>query len=176
MSISADAEAHLFAGSRDGYYTSLFVHLRYRQARLLFTGDAHCGYEVKLLGAFGPPDFRADVLKVTHHGSSSGTATRAMNEIRPGIAIASSGDDSGHRLERDTLDRLGGRPGPRRVFESVVDGDIILRTDGAPYRRDILYQAEFESPGRFAEDLGAATLPLAEVDAARTTGNYPDCD
>ncbi len=158
VGISPDAAAHIFVGTRDGFYTSLFVHLRYREARLLFTGDAYCGYEVELLNSFGSEDFRADVLKVTHHGSSSGTAMRTLNEIRPGMAIAASGDDGGHRLERDTLDRLGGRPGPRRIFESVVDGDIILRTDGLSYRKGILYEAEFESPGRFAEDLGAEVL------------------
>ncbi len=174
--ISDHAEAHLFVGTRDGVYTSAFVHLRYRDARLMFTGDAHCGYEIGLLDAVGTEDFRADVLKVTHHGSSSGTAKRAVDEIRPGIAIASTGDHSGHRLEQDTLDRLGGRPGPRGVFETLVDGDIILRTDGRPHRRGLLYQVDFESPGRFAGEVGGEILSLAAVDATRETGNYPDCE
>lgn len=141
LNISAGVTAHLFAGSGEGFYTSVFVQIRYHDARILFTGDAHCEYEIELLQAFGEQDFRADVLKVTHHGSSSGTATSVVNAIRPGIAIVSTGDDSGHRLEQDTLDRLGGHSGPpgpgarsiRSVFETVVDGDIILRTDGRPY-------------------------------------------
>ena len=129
----------------------------------------------------GPGDFRADVLKVTHHGSSSGTAKSVVEAVRPGIAMASTGDDSGHRLERDTLDRLGGRPlqgrpGPRRVFETLVDGDIVLQTDGNPYRGGLLYQAEFESPGRFVEGLGAEVMLLEDVDRQRTTSdNYPEC-
>ncbi len=28
---------------------------------------------------------------------------------------------------------------PRQVFETVVDGDIIVRTDGVPYRDGVLY-------------------------------------
>ena len=175
VTISDHASAHIYVGARDGVYTSLFVHLRYRESRLLFTGDAYCGYEVELLNAFGSADFRADVLKITHHGSSSGTAATIVNEVRPGLAIASTGDHGGHRLERDTLDRLGGRPGPRAIFETVVDGDIILRTDGMSYGGGILYEAEFESPGRFAESLGGEILRLAYVDSTRTVSDHPNC-
>src|SRR5262249_198298 len=35
-------EAHLFAKSGDGAYTSIFLQLRFHRTRLLFTGDAHC--------------------------------------------------------------------------------------------------------------------------------------
>ena len=100
VSISDGVDAHLFVGSGDGPYTSLFVHVRYRDARLLFTGDAFCSYENELLSAFGKEDFHSNVLKVTHHGSSSGTARKVIKKIRPGIAIASTADDGGHRLER----------------------------------------------------------------------------
>ena len=176
VSISDSVEAHLFVGSGDGYYTSVFAHIRYRNARLLFTGDAKCSYEIELLNAFGEEDFRADMLKVTHHGSSSGTAKQVLNKIRPGISIASTGDDAGHRLEQDTLARLGGRPGRGRVFETVVDGDIILQTDGRPYRGGVLYRVEFETPGRFAEGVGGTILSLQAVDLTRTTGDYPACE
>ena len=149
----------------------------------MFTGDAHCGYEVDLLDDFGDVQFRADVVKVTHHGSSSGTAIRVINAIKPGIAIASTGDDSGHRLERDTLDRLGGHsglPGPgardvRSVFETIIDGDIILRTDGRPYIGGLLYQVGFNPPGQFANDLGAELKSVDDVDSERTSGDYPAC-
>jgi len=181
VTISSGVRAHLFAGSGQGAYTSVFVHLRYHDARLLFTGDAKCEYEIELLAAFGEEDFRADALKVTHHGSSSGTARSVLDAIRPGIAFSSTGDDAGHRLERDTLDRLGGRPvgGPppaRRVFETLIDGDIILQTDGRPYRGGLLYKLEFESPGRFADDLRAEVKTLAEVDPTRTSSPHSACN
>jgi hypothetical protein len=49
VAVADGVTAHFFAGSGDGAYTSIFLQLRYHQARLLFTGDSHCGYERDLL-------------------------------------------------------------------------------------------------------------------------------
>lgn len=173
VTIADGVVAHLFAGSRDGPYTSLFMQLRYRSARLLFTGDAYCAYEVELLDAFGHLDFRADMLKITHHGSSSGTARRAVDAARPAFAIASTGDDAGHRLEADTLERVLGSRQKRRVFETLVRGDIVVRTDGEPYRRGILYQLEFNSPGQFAAEMHAEVTDEDQIERGRS--DHTDC-
>lgn len=176
VTIGDDIEAHLFAGSGAGVYTSIFLQLRFRKARLLFTGDAYCPYEKDLLAEFGEEHFHADVLKVTHHGSSGGTATLVVDVAGPGVVIASDADDTGHILEADTLDRLGGRPGPRKIFETVLDGDIILRTDGKKYgSKGILYHVECESPGLFADDMKASILTPDEADDLRTSTLDPDC-
>ncbi len=168
-------EAHLFADPSSDVYRSLFMHLRYHEARILLTGDAKCSYEARLINRYGGSDFRSDVLKVTHHGSSSGTGRVFVSTVGPGIAIASTGDDSGHFLEADTLERLGGRPGPRRVYETLVDGDIIIRTDGQTFEDGILYEATFNDPGQFAPALGETTIDLNVVDSDRGQGNHPDC-
>jgi competence protein ComEC len=160
--------AHLFAGSGAGAYTSVFLQVRFHTARLLFTGDAHCDYELKLLQAFGGDDFRADMLKITHHGSSSGTCGRVLAAIRPALAIASTADEGGHRLEQDTLDRLIGQQRKRRVFETLVDGDIIVRTDGQPCRGGVLYQVELKDPGEFAVELGAEVVPADQIQRERS--------
>jgi beta-lactamase superfamily II metal-dependent hydrolase len=71
-------------------------------------------------------------VKITHHGGSSGTAKRVLETVKPALAIASTADEGGHRLEQDTLDWLLGPQKKRRVFETLVDGDITVRTDGEP--------------------------------------------
>ncbi len=58
----------------------------------------------------------------------------------------------------------------------IVNCDIILRTDGRPYRGGVLYQLEFEPPGQFAEDLEAEVMILENVDASRTTSSHPECE
>jgi competence protein ComEC len=173
VAIDNGVVAHVFAGSGAGPYTSLFMQLRFHSARLLFTGDAHCAYELELLTAFGQADFRADMLKVTHHGSSSGTAGRVLRAVKPSFAIASTADDDGHRLEQDTLDRLLGPQKKRRVFETLIDGDITVRTDGEPYRGGVLYQVEFTTPPVFADELNAEVIAADQIPRTRT--DDPDC-
>ena len=56
-----------------------------------------------------------------------------------------------------------------------LDDFIILRTDGGAYGGGILYQVEFESPGRFAKELEVGTRPLATVNKERTSSKYPKC-
>lgn len=70
---------------------------------------------LKLLDAFGEEDFRTDLLKVTHHGSSSGTAKIVVKAIKQGIAIASTAEDGGiawrktpSNASADTGNRGGG--------------------------------------------------------------------
>jgi competence protein ComEC len=153
--IAARISAELFSGIEgDIFYNSLFVQLRFRGAKILFTGDAYKSYEQELRDGFGAEYFRADLLKITHHGSEGGTDEDVLRDIRPGIAIASTGDDGGHRLEDETRDHiLAG--GPRvRVFETyrdqkqnVNERDIIIETDGLPIvGKGILYRVRQVAP------------------------------
>ncbi len=118
------------------------MRLRYRSARLLFTGDSHQPYERGLIKHFSAGHLRADVLKVTHHGSSSGTSPQSVAAAKPAFAITSSSqDDPDHRLEEDTKERILDTPvGKRRIFNTDADGDIVVKTDGQDYHGAILYQ------------------------------------
>jgi len=177
--IDDDIAVHLFAGAHanDGYQ-SVWLHIRYHEARLLLTGDVECPYEKRLMDLFGEHDFGSEFLKITHHGSSSGTSKTFIKRVQPGLSIASTAMDDGHRLERDTLARLGGLGRPRRVFETHVDGDIIVLTDGHSFDDGILYEADFNKTddGEFADPLGASTASLDEVDSRRTVSASPACD
>lgn len=167
VDLGKGVQARMYSGKRvSGGYTSIFMHIRYKAARLLFTGDVSCGYEEKLLKESLGYEFRADVLKVTHHGSSSGTSNKLLCAVDPGIAIASTGHDAGHRLERGPLKRLGGRPGDREVLETRVDGDIILQTDGSSSKGRVLYYVDKEDPGRFAAAAEAKTVALDSINRA----------
>ncbi|MCH7779869.1 MAG: hypothetical protein IH848_03410 [Acidobacteria bacterium] len=126
---------------------------------MLFTGDADAPYEVELLNAFGEEHFHSDVLKVTHHGSANGTDESVLAEIRPGIAIASTAADDDHRLEHVIKNRLEGITTRgywasdrwATIFETLVDGDITLRTDGIPSEpgeTDVLYSVEYSAENR----------------------------
>jgi hypothetical protein len=59
------------------------------------------------------------------------------------------------------------------VFETLVHGDIVVRTDGQPYSGGVLYQVEFDSPGEFAGALNAQVIPANQIH--RQLGHDPDC-
>ncbi len=140
--IGTHAEAHFFVGTGKSVYASLWMRLRYKSARLLFTGDSYQPYERRLIRQFSAGHLRADVLKVTHHGSSDGTSTESVAAAKPAFAITSSSqNDPDHRLEQDTEERILEPPnGKRRIFNTDTDGEIVVKTDGEDYGGAILYQ------------------------------------
>ena len=118
---------------------SVFLLLHHQDAWFLFTGDAKKSYEDALLPAIQGKTNRIQVLKITHHGSSSGTSPNLVSRLRPSLAVSSSvQSDPKHRLEDDVRARLltckvyatdedweeKGRPKPPRR------GDVTIRTGG----------------------------------------------
>lgn len=144
IEISNQVSVHLFAGSGEGAYTSVFMHVHYKEAKLFFAGDVHCTYENKLLDRYGKADFRADLLKITHHGSSTGTGNKFVDAVKPALAIASTSIDGGHRLEKDVIKRL-----PRfcKKLQTLIDGDITIRTAGRSIQGGVLYESKTSSNG-----------------------------
>lgn len=151
VTIANGVSAHLFAsGSKTKKnYRSLFMQLRYHHAKLLFTGDAYKPYEEAMLKTFGKNFFSADVLKITHHGSKGGTDEDVLAEIKPGIAIASTGKGKRHDLDPKTRKTINRQSGQIRIFETaranngqLSPRDVVLETDGKPIDGNgILYQA-----------------------------------
>lgn len=133
-------------------YKSIFMHIPFRGASFLLTGDAYIAYEKKLIEDDRKRNFlTADVLKITHHGSEDGTGEEFLDYVRPAIAFSSSTSDHHHRLEQEVKDRLA--PHRTKIFDTHVDGDIIIRTDGHEWESDgdtgILYEVETNNPGIF---------------------------
>ena len=174
ISVSDGVTVHLFSGKGQGPYTSLFAQVRYHDAKLLFTGDAYCTYENDLLEKYGDADFSADVLKITHHGSSSGTSLKTLKASSPGMAIASTGDDASHRLEADTMERIENYVKRKYIFETLVKGDITLYTDGKRSGGNVLYEVQFDAPGKFADALHAEIMADGDIDR-ETSDHYPEC-
>ncbi len=143
--LSGEAKAYLLRGTTNATsiesqkYWSVFLFLRFRNAWMLFTGDAYKGYENLLLNRLQALNPRAHLLKVTHHGSSDGTSEQLVSSLRPKIAVASTDSDPGHRLEPDVRGRLSASaiyatydPHRRRHPKK----DIIVRTDGWIWEED----------------------------------------
>ncbi len=125
----------LYADSypQDPEYQSVLMHVTFREARILFAGDANCDYEIQLLNRYyGDDVFPAHALNVTHHGNEDGTSRRFAAAVSPGIAFASTTDGSGHRWEdvargrlpRECLEIEGPRDRLRDASDQVANKDV----------------------------------------------------
>lgn len=78
-----------FADTND---MSLVLRIDYNENSFLFTGDASTAVERDLISR--KVNLDADVLKVSHHGSSTGTSDAFVSEVSPDFAVISCSGNS----------------------------------------------------------------------------------
>ncbi|WAM30728.1 ComEC/Rec2 family competence protein [Caldicellulosiruptor naganoensis] len=109
--------------------SSAVVKLEFAKRRVLLTADISKDVEYDILKA--NEDVRADILKVSHHGSYAATSNGFLNKVKPELAIISVGKDNpyGHP-HRSTLKRL--RNHHVKVLTTMDNGNIavIISPDG----------------------------------------------
>ena len=107
---------------------SIAFILRYRQFRMLFTGDAGVAAEQRFLSE--GVDLSAEVLKVGHHGSAYSSSPEFIAAVHPRYAIISVGRNNmfGHPAPStvETLQRAGAT-----VYRTDQNAAVTIRTDGA---------------------------------------------
>jgi len=143
-------------------YRSIVLNIPFKNANFLLTGDLLERHENYLLrNDLTSPYLEADVFKITHHGSSSGTTMPFLYRSSPGLFICSSASDDDHKLEPDVIERISKyaesqgfyvKEEGRFIFDTAKDaGDITVRTDGVWRNLNdvdgILFEVEINSPG-----------------------------
>ena len=109
--------------------TSYIIRVSYGNTAVLLTGDSTDLGEKLALKAQPDHYFKADVLKVAHHGSSDSTFEKFLDAVSPAIAVISvgKGNDYGHPNQA-LLDRLTERG--ITIYRTDEDGTISLLLDG----------------------------------------------
>lgn len=106
---------------------SVVIFLDYGDTEFLFTGDMEQKAEEALIASGYYID--ADVLKVAHHGSSTGTSEAFLNAVSPDCAAISCGEGNSykhpHDKTLDLLDRYG-----VKTYRTDILGDITFVSDG----------------------------------------------
>ena len=82
---------------------SIVYKLKAGKLSVFLTGDISIKAERELIRKHGP--LTADILKVSHHGSRSGTGEEFLSETLPDIAIISTSGQYGHP-HAETIERL----------------------------------------------------------------------
>lgn len=120
--------ASLMAGTEsDVNNNSVVAKFKYKDFSLLLPGDIQEEAISELLRR--RVDLRAQVLKVSHQGSSNGTTAGLLRRIRPRYAIISVGPNSYGHPHRPTLEKL--RRFVHRVLRTDRNGDVTVSSDGS---------------------------------------------
>lgn len=113
----------------DANNNSVVVRLVLGRVRMLFTGDVEREGEGRLIAA--REDLESQVLKIAHHGSSSGTSLEFIRLVSPEYLVVSvgAGNEYGHP-SRATLRRVDKSKTGASLFRTDKDGTVIIKTDG----------------------------------------------
>ncbi len=111
----------------DANNESIVIFLDYLDSEFLFTGDMERKAEKELIKSGF--DFDADVLKVAHHGSSTGTSEAFLKIASPEYAVISCGEGNSYRHpHEETLFLLGEYEAD--ILRTDISGGITFISDG----------------------------------------------
>jgi beta-lactamase superfamily II metal-dependent hydrolase len=110
---------------------SVVLQFTYGRTTVLMMGDAGKNTEASLL-ASGLP-LKANILKVGHHGSTSGSSPAFLNAVKPEVALYSAGiNNSYHHPAHQTIAALNAVCAV--VYGTDKDGAIIVSIDQNGYK------------------------------------------
>lgn len=105
--------------SKDLNACSIVIRMEYDGISYLFTGDAEKGNE----SARSWP--QTDILKAGHHGSSTSSSQKFLDQIQPRLIIISCGKDNDyghpHKETMDRFSKLGAS-----IYRTDESGDILI--------------------------------------------------
>ncbi len=108
---------------------SIVLRLDYGKTSFLFTGDAEKPLEEDMLDKFGKNAFKADVIKIGHHGAETSSSEEFIRAVSPDYAVISCGKDNSyghpHAETIETLEAHG-----IKYFRTDKVGNIIFSSDG----------------------------------------------
>ena len=109
--------------TEDENRNSLVLYFQMGGLRFLMTGDADAYAEERIIHSY--PLLPADILKLSHHGSKTGSCDAFLDAVRPSLAIVSAGAYSiYHHPSEETVQRLLKRHIP--YLNTKSDGDISI--------------------------------------------------
>ncbi len=108
---------------------SIVLRMDYGETSFMFTGDAGAESEQLMLNKHSANAFKANVLKLGHHGSSSSSTKEFLLAVYPSYAIVSCGKDNSYgHPHREVVALLKELEIPYYITHE--SGNIIFSTDG----------------------------------------------
>lgn len=108
---------------------SAVLRLQYGTQVFLFMGDAEQLSEQEMLSSYPKAVFKANVLKVGHHGSTTSTGDLWLNAVDPQYAVILSGKDNAYgHPHKEILEKLKERD--IKIYRTDEKGTIVFESDG----------------------------------------------
>ena len=125
--VPAFTKEQMKGGGNEPNANSLVARLDYGSFSLLLPGDAEEQTEHRLLTK--DLNLRADILKVSHHGSKYASAADYLERVKPKVAIISCGEWNryGHPAQV-VLDRF--KAADIKLYRTDLQGEITITTRG----------------------------------------------
>ena len=117
---------------------SIVAKLEYKNFKILFTGDIEEIAEKKLIKYYSKEELKADILKISHHGSKTSTTTEFLGVVNPRIALIGVGQNNkfGHP-DDSIINNLANRN--IKIFRTDKMGEIIIKSDGNKIKKVMGY-------------------------------------
>ena len=142
--------------------SSLVILLSYGENRFLFAGDA-CEQAWQDIISAGQSSLKANLLKLPHHGSSTGTTRELLDSVKPEIVTISAalGNDY-HHPHPKVMRLLKQRADSITIYRTDLQGTITATSDGKNIQvnterqaaSDSLFFTGDEATGTIARDDG----------------------
>lgn len=122
---------------------SIVVKLTYGKVSFLLAGDAEQASLKQILGR--GYDLKSTILKVSHHGSKTGTSTAFLSAVAPKAAIimAGKGNTYGHPHD-EVLSMLANAK--VNIYRTDLHGTIVITTNGQTYDINIKAPYQYNPP------------------------------
>lgn len=113
--------------TEDENESSLCMYFQINGLRYLLTGDINANAEERIARRYG--QLKVDILKLSHHGSATGSSAIFLDTVQPSLAVVSAGAYSlYHHPSQEVLQRLLQRH--IAWFNTREEGDIQIQAIG----------------------------------------------
>lgn len=128
-----DASFNILAPVSDNYTSlndwSVVLRMDYGITSFLFTGDAEIISENDMMRKFNESEFKCDVYKAGHHGSTTSNSEAFLTLCNPIFAVVScgKGNDYGHP-HSEILNLFSNMK--IQIYRTDIDGTVVFKSDG----------------------------------------------
>lgn len=128
----------ILAPVSDGYSAlndwSVVLRLDYGKTSFMFTGDAETLSENQMTDKFDASEFKCDVYKAGHHGSTTSNSKAFLALCDPASAVISCGKDNDYGHPHYEIIKLFTDMG-LDIYRTDTDGTLVFKSDGSKVTR-----------------------------------------